>query len=114
MGKGDLLLCIAAFWGADSLLTVVKKWGKKPNFLLRSVQVCLQFSSLCSVLEREGCGSDSQEQGKTQVSAGTMVILCDLRCECRLLPCPPTDLVSCRHRLWDSGCPLFWTREMHR
>lgn len=75
MGKGDLLLCIAAFWGADSLLTVVKKWGKKPNFLLRSVQVCLQFSSLCSVLEREGCGSDSQEQGKTQVSAGTMVIL---------------------------------------
>lgn len=40
--------------------------------------------------------------------------LCDLRCECRLLPCPPIDLVSCRHRLWDSGCPLFWTREMHR
>lgn len=74
MGKGDLLLCIAAFWGTDSLLTVVKKWGKKPHFLLWSVQVRLQFSSLCSLLAREGCGSDSQEQGKTQVSAGTMVI----------------------------------------
>lgn len=39
------------------------------------MQVCLQFSSLCSLIEREGCGSDSQEQGSTQVSAGTMVFL---------------------------------------
>lgn len=39
---------------------------------------------------------------------------CDLRCQCRLLPSPPTDLVSCRHRSGDSGCPVFWTCEMHR
>lgn len=40
-----------------------------------SVQVWLQFSSLCSLLGREGYGSAIQEQGKTQVSAGTMVTL---------------------------------------
>lgn len=40
------------------------KQGEKIYFLLRLVHVCVQFSSLCSLLEREGCGSENQEQGK--------------------------------------------------
>lgn len=80
------------------------------------MRVCLQFCSLCSLLEMEGCGSDGQEQGKNQVSAGTMVsLLCDLRCECRVLPCPlMLHLVSHRHKFEDSGCSLFWTCKIHR